>query len=161
MSGEIEYSSDGVVRPNVGTHCTAEEGRARQEFKAECDINTLMKRGEAAIVPQLRQDGFFADVSQIGDLHDCLEKVRRANEVFGALPAEVRSAFENRPEVFTKAFETPEGIAKLRELKIVAEPPEVVANRLEAAAEERAATRALVRERLARVKEAEKDPPKK
>lgn len=159
MGIEAIYSSDGVVVPNVGTFCTAEEGKTRQEFKAESDINTLMKRGEAAIVPALREGGFFADVSQIGDLHDCLEKVRVAGEVFAALPAEVRSAFDNRPELFTKAFDNPDGIAKLRELRIVAEPPEVVLDRLEALAEGRAARRQYERERAARVKAAE-EPPK-
>lgn len=160
MSGlEDVYSSDGVVRPNVGTFCTLEEGKTRQEFRAESDINNLMKRGEAAIVPALRDGGFFADVSQIGDLHDCLEKVRRATDVFAALPPDVRSAFDNEPALFTKAFDSPEGIAKLRELKIVAEPPDVVADRLEAAAEARSARRVVARELAARI-EAAKSPPK-
>lgn len=154
------YKSDGShERPNVGTICTLEEGKTRQEFKAESDINTLMKRGEAAIVPALRDGGFFADVSQIGDLHDCLEKVRLANDVFAALPPAVRAAFENRPELFTKAFDNPDGIAKLRELKVVAEDPAVVIEAAEAAVESRAAARAVERARVARVKAAEVDPP--
>lgn len=159
MGAELVYRSDGVVRPNEGTFCTAEEGKTRQEFKAESDINTLMKRGEAAIVPALREGGFFADVSSIGSLHECLEKVRVANEVFGALPAEVRSAFDNRPELFTEAFGNPDGIAKLRELKVVAEDPAVVVEQQEAAAEARVLARAVGRERAARVKAAEADPP--
>lgn len=154
------YKSDGShERPNVGTFCTAEEGKTRQEFKAESDINTLMKRGESAIVPNLRDGGFFADVSQIGDLHDCLEKVRLANDVFAALPPGVRAAFDNEPAKFTKAFDNPEGIAKLRELKVVAEDPAVVQEAAEAAFESRAQARARNRERDARVKAAEADPP--
>lgn len=159
MGEELVYVSDGIVRPNEGTFCTAAEGRTRQEFKAESDINTLMKRGEAAIVPALREGGFFADVSNIGSLHECLEKVRVANEVFGALPADVRSAFDNRPDLFTEAFGNPDGIAKLRELKVVAEDPAVVVELQEAAAESRAAARAVSRERAARVKAAEAEPP--
>lgn len=149
---------EGDQPANEGTLFRVEEGKTRQEFKAESDINTLMKRGEAAIVPALREGGFFADVSQIGDLHDCLEKVRRATEVFGALPPEVRSAFDNEPALFTAAFDSPEGIAKLRELKIVAEPPDVVAERAEAAAEARAIARVETRARAARVKAAEEAP---
>lgn len=158
---EIIYSSDGVVRPNVGTFCTEEEGKTRQEFKAECDINTLMKRGESAIVPRLREEGVFADVSQIGDLHECMEKVRRATEAFALLPPNVRSEFDNDPAAFTAAFDTPEGVAKLRELKVVADAPEVIADRMEAAAEERAAARVIRRETEARVRAAREGPSKK
>lgn len=144
---------------NEGTFCTLEEGRTRQEFRAESDINNLMKRGESAIVPAMRDAGVFADVSTIGSLHECLEKVRRANDVFAALPPGVRSAFDNRPELFTEAFDTPEGVAKLRELKVVAEPEEVVLERQEAAFEARQARRRDARELAARI-EAAKPPPK-
>lgn len=150
---------EGDQPPNEGTFCTAEEGKTRQEFKAESDINNLMKRGEAAIVPQLREGGFFADISNIGPLHDCLEKVRRAGEIFAALPAQVRAAFDNRPELLTEAFDSPEGLTKLRDLGIVAPLPEVVLDQQEAAAESRATLRREVRERQARVRAAELPPP--
>lgn len=152
------YSSDGVVRPNQGTTFPVDEGKTRQEFKAETDINNLMKRGEAALVPLMREQGLFADVSQIGDLHDCLEKVRRAGEVFMALPAEVRSAFDNEPALFTKAFETPEGQARLRELKVLAELPEVILERQEAAIESRSLRRSEARALAARIAAAQAPP---
>lgn len=152
------YSHDGVTRPNEGTFCTAEEGKARQEFKAESDLNVLLKRGESAIIPALREQGVFADLTGIGDLHACLETVRRATDAFMQLPAKVRSEFDNDPAAFTAAFDTPEGVAKLRELKVVAEAPEVVLARQEAAAEDRAAARVVARERAARVAAAEAAP---
>lgn len=153
------YRSDGAVRPSRGTFCTEEEGRTKQEEANAADINVLLPKLVLGFVPHMRTDGVFADVSQIGDFHSALEQVREAEYQFGLQPAAVRSAFGNDMGAFVDAFKSEEGIAKLRELKVVPETEATLADRREAASEERAARRALDRERKRRVEEAARDAP--
>lgn len=159
MADEIIYQSDGILRPNVGTFCTAEEGKTRQEEKDQADINKILKRLDQRELEIGRQDGVFADVSSIGDFREAMEKVDRGKAAFAALPATVRNAFNGSPVEFVEAFGSPEGIAKLRELGVVPEAEEVILDRQEAAVETRAARRREARELAARV-EAAKAPPK-
>lgn len=149
---------DVTVEPSVGTFCTAEEGKTRQEEAAQADINKILRRlSEGQVLPQ--GEGIFADVSSIGDFREAKEKVQRGEEAFASLPVAARNAFENDPAQFVEAFSTPEGIQKLRECGVVAEAEEVVLDRAEARSESRAERRRLAREREARVKAAE-EPPK-
>lgn len=77
-------------------------GGADQSFKAECDINNIVKRHT--------RDGFvshlnkgvpvFMDVSEIGDFRTAIHQVRAANEFFSKLPSKVRRKFDNDPARF-------------------------------------------------------------
>lgn len=147
-------------KTSEGTCCSAEEGRTRQEFGDECDLNKIVARAErSGVMPIGREDGVFADLSGIRDLHGSLEEVRRAGEAFAALPAKVRNAFDNDVVAFTEAFQSKEGIAQLVELGAVAPDEETLADRREAAAEARAAKRAAAREEAKRVEAAKSPPP--
>lgn len=143
--------------PSKGTCCTAEEGRTRQEDAKAADINVIMAQMARGIAPAPRE-GVFMDVSEIGDFRTMVETVRRGKEAFEALDADVRAAFENDPVLFVDAFKSEEGIAKLRELKVIAETEETLADRREAASEARADKRREAREVAKRV-EAAKLPP--
>lgn len=153
------YRSDGAVYPSKGTACTAEEGRTRQEDAKASDINYILARVAAGMLPLGRTDGVYADVSQIGDLRSALDSVARGKALFEAFPASVRNAFDNDPAAFVEAFKTPEGVAKLRELKVVPETEETLADRREAAAEARADKRREERVVAKRVEEAQKGGP--
>lgn len=146
---------DEVTRsPSKGTCCTAEEGKTRQSEAALCDINLIVARLSRGEVATFREDGVYADVSDIGDFRESLEKVRRANEAFAALSPRIRNAFENDPGKFVDAFQSPDGTAKLRELGVIPELEETVAERKEAAAEARAEKRREARELAKRVEKA-------
>lgn len=153
------YVSDGVVRPNVGTYCTTEEGKTRQSEADQADINKILKRLDLRELTSSQREGIYADVSGITNFRDAMEKVERGKEAFMSLKANVRSAFDNDVALFLDAFQSVEGIAKLRELGVVPEAEEVVLNRAEAAVENRAAVRSAARARAARVAAAEQDPP--
>lgn len=144
-------------RESKGTCCTEKEGRTRQEDAPGTDLEGILRRYAQGVLPVSRP-GVFADISGIGDLRQSLEKVRAADEAFMSLPAEVRSAFENDPAQFVEAFQSEEGIAKLRELKVVPETEETLAERREAAYEARVEKRREAREVAKRI-EAAKSPP--
>jgi len=73
--------------------------KTRQEFKADCDINKVIRRfvrdGFMGLTQQAPPQ--FADVSQLGDYRSMLEQVRAAEAYFARLPAKVRARFGNDP----------------------------------------------------------------
>lgn len=147
-------------RFRLGTVCPPEEDRTRQEDAAAADINAILARmGQGQLPLTLAEkQGIFADVSGMGDFRESVERVRVGGERFAQLSADVRSAFENDSALFVEAFQTPEGLERLRELGVVAPSEEALADRREAAAEERARLRAAVRAENARVEAARKPP---
>lgn len=74
----------------------------QQQWKDQCDVNNIVAKyqdtGELTHVA--RQKGVYADISQIGDYHQSLQKVMDANSAFMTLPAEVRLRFANDPAQF-------------------------------------------------------------
>lgn len=155
MTGPRIVYDDATVLPSVGTFCTAEEGRTRQEDAGAADLMGILRRVSDGVLPASRGPGYFGDVSDIGDFRQAQEQVMRGEAAFMSLDADVRSAFKNDPALFIEAFQSEDGIAQLRRLKVIPETEETLADRREAAAENRAARRALERERAARIREAE------
>lgn len=82
----------GIVTPPGGS-------RAKQAFKAECDINRIMDRyKKTGQLPDLiSREPRYGDFSEVPDYLGALEVVRKAQEQFMALPAKVRSRFDNDP----------------------------------------------------------------
>lgn len=77
------------------------ESLTKQSFKAECDINEIVRRfgltGELPIGVRAPTYGDFADVF---DYHSAMNAIARAGEAFDAMPAEVRARFHNDPGEF-------------------------------------------------------------
>jgi phage internal scaffolding protein len=74
---------------------------AQQQFKDECDINTILDRfnvtGQLPVSPLQPQ---FGDFSGIRDYQTALNAVLDAQESFDALPARIRERFANDPAAF-------------------------------------------------------------
>lgn len=74
---------------------------AQQQFKDECDINTILERfnvtGQLPVSPLQPQ---FGDFSGVTDYQSALNAVLEAEESFAALPARVRERFANDPAAF-------------------------------------------------------------
>nr|AVQ10287.1 internal scaffolding protein VP3 [Gokushovirinae environmental samples] len=107
----------------------------RQEFQAECDINTIMaqyeKHGVVSHVnpPQMMQ--YLDLVSAPRDLAEALQIMNDATASFMSLPARTRKEFDNDPVKFVEFAENETNHDKLREwgilepVKVVQEPPPV------------------------------------
>lgn len=81
------------------------------------DITEIVRRNvEGGIVPVGMRIPQFADVSNVGTLQDALELVREAGEFFAGLPAHVREAFRNDPQVFVEAAQDPSAAPLFRQL---------------------------------------------
>lgn len=87
------------TRPDSRIHFPENEGRTRQSFKDEADINKIMGKW--------RKQGFaenttlntplYGDFTDDRSYQDALNSIQSAKDVFAALPARVRARVENDP----------------------------------------------------------------
>lgn len=77
-----------------------EKSLTQQQFKAECDVNNIMKKYEQTgeIHHLNRSKGVYQDLSQFTNYQEMLHKVMDAEQAFDALPAETRKRFNNNPQ---------------------------------------------------------------
>lgn len=108
----------------IGMECT-EPSLAQQQFAEECDINTIVRRfgltGELPkdlVVPQ------SGDFTEVVDYHTAMNIVRKADESFMEMPAEVRSKFNNDPQRFLEFVYDPTNQDEARKLGIAKAAPQ-------------------------------------
>lgn len=109
-------------------HDFSRGGRTRQEFKAECDVNVLMRRYQrTGVLPGDPSAMRYGDFTVLPNFLEAMNTVARANEAFAALPAHVRKRFGNDPGEYVDFVSDPENIEEVRRLglaKAVDEAPE-------------------------------------
>ena len=97
------------------------EGRTMQEFKDECDINTIMhKYTRDGLVDHVREhEGKYGDFTAVVDYHTAMNITVEAREMFMTLPADLRSEFDNDPGKFLDFANDPENEEKMREMGLL------------------------------------------
>lgn len=81
--------------PSAGLDCSNKPDMAQQQFKDECDINTIVDQYQAHI--PLPTPPMFGDFAQVADFTAAQFILLEAQSHFAALPAKVRSRFANDP----------------------------------------------------------------
>lgn len=113
------YDPDLVSR-ETGLDCSEFEDMAKQEFKEEVDINTIVRRfnitGE---LPQNVRQPEYGDFTGISDYHSAVTAIAQAHEAFDAMPAEVRERFGNDPGAFVEFCENPANEEEARRMGLV------------------------------------------
>lgn len=103
-----------------------EERMTQQQFKDECDINTIVRRfGLTGVVPQnfaMPQSGDFTGVT---DFHTAMNVVRASQEAFMTLPGEVRARFANSPQRLMDFLHDPQNRDEAIRLGLAQKPAEV------------------------------------
>lgn len=101
----------------------APEGRTKQSFKAECDINNIMARYQRTGVLDFlaKHEGRYADVSGL-DFQTAQDLIVGAKAMFMDLPAKVRSKFENDPGKFLAFMDDPENTQEAIRLGLAKAP---------------------------------------
>lgn len=105
-------------------------GRTRQSEKDSCDINKLMAKYErVGSIPGPDRELLFADVSNVGDFREALERVEHAQEMFMKQPAKLRARFANDPAEFLDFCSDENNRSEMKELgllkeEVVVQPPE-------------------------------------
>ncbi len=103
---------------------TYEDGRTKQCFKDDCDIDKIMQRFEqTGTISHLEKfQGVYADFSDF-DFQEQQNKLARGGEIFDALPAELRREFGQSAEAFFRYVNDPANAKDLRKkLPALAKP---------------------------------------
>lgn len=76
-----------------------EKTMAKQAFKDECDINTIMsKYQKTGLIEHVQKvQGSYGDFTSVQDYQLSLNQVIEAQEAFEHLPAKIRARFQNDP----------------------------------------------------------------
>lgn len=102
---------------------------AKQSFRDECDINTIMakyqKTGLIDHVNQFRGD--YADLPSSMDYHEALSRQIEAKEAFESLPSGIRTKFDNDPGKFLAFVEDDNNEDELVEMGLAHAPPKTLA----------------------------------
>ncbi|AXH76104.1 MAG: internal scaffolding protein [Microviridae sp.] len=78
-----------------------EPSLTKQEFKEECDINTIIERfGLAYQMPEGTRMPTYGDFTGLDSYHEAMNAIAQAGESFDVLPASVRARFQNNPGQF-------------------------------------------------------------
>lgn len=111
-------------RTRTGFDCDPAQGRTKQNFKAECDINNIMKKyiKTGAISHFAKHAGYY-DFCPDTDYRGCLEVLNKAQEMFADLPAVIREKFKNDPGVFLEFVQDPKNLPELREMGLANPEP--------------------------------------
>ncbi len=99
----------------------------RSNFRAECDINTIVARyANGAQLPPTADDLVFGDVSEIGDYKTCLDIVKSIGSRIRELPEKAAALFNSDPGRFISSIEAAKDREALVNLGLVeALPPPV------------------------------------
>lgn len=102
----------------------------RQSEEKSANINVIMaKYMKTGVLPPATREGFFADVSTVGDYREALDRVMRMDDYFVHLDPSIRKRFDNDPAVFLDFVADPANLPELEEIGVIAksagEVPEV------------------------------------
>ncbi len=100
------------------------EGRTKQSFTQECDINNIMakyqKTGALAHVNKHQAQYGFATSE---DFSQAMRTVTLAQQMFDDLPSSIRNKFNNNPGAFLDFVQDDENIDEARTLGLTKTPP--------------------------------------
>jgi len=84
------------------------DGRTKQSYKDECDINKIMQRfAQTNTISHLaKHQGQYGDFSEF-DFHEQTRMLTKGREIFDDLPAEVRREFGQSPAAFFQYVNDP------------------------------------------------------
>lgn len=104
----------------------SKDGRTKQSFADESNINTIMKKYEATgMLDHLnKHDGQYANFIAAPDYHTAMNAIRDAGEMFMEIPATIRAKFDNDPAQFLKFVQDPDNLDEMREMGLAHRAPE-------------------------------------
>lgn len=111
-------------------------GEAKQSMKEECDINNIMRKYvKTGIVNHVAERSGEYGVAHSMSYLECMEVVRKANEMFAAVPAKIRKKFNNDPAAFVEFVSNKDNVDEMRKLGLARPVPGKVVDPVDALVE--------------------------
>jgi phage internal scaffolding protein len=108
-----------------GLHCE-DASLTQQHFKDECDINNILRQFNiTGLLPESPLSPRYGDFTGISDYHSALNQVIAAEDEFMALPAQIRSRFDNDPAKLIDFLDKSENKDEAIKLGLVKQPEEL------------------------------------
>lgn len=116
------YENDSA-KYDPGIDCSNDEIIVKQQFKDECDINTIVaKFNKLGQLPELiRKDAKYGDFTAVPEYQHALDTVIKAQEQFEALDANVRDRFANDPARFLEFATNAQNLPEMVKLGLAVE----------------------------------------
>lgn len=99
----------------------------KQSFKAECDINNILKQyrvtGQIAHIANNARQGAYEDLPDPVDFQDAMNLVLEAQNSFASLPSKVRDRFGNDPAEFLAFMGDPANATEIEALGLTTQRP--------------------------------------
>lgn len=118
------YKSNGEVHRPV---MPGGPSLTRQEFSAECDINTIMSRYDGFLSDPMRSVRIpqYVDFTEFPEtLMGFMDVLKAGETAFYSLPATVRREFDNDPASFVDFASDPTNVEQMRAWGLAAPAPE-------------------------------------
>lgn len=109
-----------ALQRHKGSTIDTGEGLTEQSHAQECDINYILKdyKRTGFIKHAKQHEGKYDDIS-VQDFQDAMFKVTEAQNMFNALPGQVKKDFGQSPAQFLEFVQNPENVSKLEKLGII------------------------------------------
>lgn len=115
-----------LVNPHTG-EVTYPPSMTKQEFKAECDINNIIKAysttGMLKHVSANAAMGSYEDLPDSLDFQESLAQVELARQAFMTLPSKLRDRFQQDPVQFLEYMNDPANLGEMAELGLIKPQP--------------------------------------
>ncbi|UDN67479.1 internal scaffolding protein [robinz microvirus RP_29] len=123
-----DFAKSNGLDPKVHLAMPGGPSETRQEFAAECDINTIMKNYDAYLADPRRsiREPMYYDLSAYpDDLMGFMRLMHEGEAAFMTLPASVRKEFDNDPVEFVSYAADPANVEQMRDWGLAKpKPPE-------------------------------------
>ncbi len=116
------------------------DGRTKQAFKDQCDINLILKKAQrtGAISHLNKHEGSYGDFADF-DFFEAQTQLAKAGQIFDELPSEVKREFDQNPSKFFEYANNPDNVGRLAELlPEIAQPGTLATSPMRTAASEAA-----------------------
>lgn len=118
------FNYDVDAASNESALLCEDESLAIQSAKEESDINTIVRKfGLTGELPGQVAMPKSGDFSNVPDFHTAMNLVRKAQEEFLRVPAEIRARFGNDPQAFMNFFEDDANRDEARRLGLLKDVP--------------------------------------
>ena len=102
--------------------CTG-TGKAKQSFKAECDINNIMaKYQKTGLLDHVQKHGAEYGFATALDFTDAMFVIAKAETMFNELPSSTRTRFDNDAAKFLDFVQNPDNLDEMQELGLAETP---------------------------------------